>query len=231
MHGIELVELARLAETYGDGTVRIGTDQNFILSGVAEDKLDDLLAESLLQRYSPFPGPFERGVVACTGSEFCRFAVTETKETAVRWARWLDERLAERPGDDPDRVPLVRSGATDAAGRSVRGEDAGVIRLQFSGCSASCAQPQVADIGFRGALAHVEEHIEEAVDIGLGGSLGPDAAFVDWLVGSVPVRAVPEAMLRLATRYQAERQPDEPFHTWARRTEPDELRSTLEGVL
>ncbi len=231
MHGIELIELARLAETYGDGTVRIGTDQNFIVSGVAEDRVDDLLAESLVQRYSPFPGPFERGVVACTGSEFCRFAVTETKEQAVRWARWLDDRLAERPEAGGDGAPVVRSGARDAAGRSVRGEDAGVIRLQFSGCSASCAQPQVADIGFRGALAHVEEHIEEAVDIGLGGSLGPDAAFVDWLVGSVPVRAVPEAMLRLATRYQVERRPGEPFHTWARRTEPDELRSTLEGVL
>ena len=87
MHGIDLVELARLAETYGDGGVRIGTDQNFIVSGVPEDRLDDLLAEPLMQQYSPFPGPFERGVVACTGSEFCRFAVVETKERAVKWAR------------------------------------------------------------------------------------------------------------------------------------------------
>ena len=84
MHGIELIELARLAETYGDGDVRIGTDQNFVISGVPEDRLDDLLAERLLQTYSPFPGPFERGVVACTGSEFCRFAVVETKERAVK---------------------------------------------------------------------------------------------------------------------------------------------------
>ena len=60
MHGIELVELARLAETYGDGGVRIGTDQNFIVSGVPEDRLDDLLAEPLMQTYTPFPGPFER---------------------------------------------------------------------------------------------------------------------------------------------------------------------------
>ena len=59
--------------------------------------------------------------------------------------------------------------------------DAGVIRMHFSGCSASCAQPQIADIGFRGDIAHVDEHIEEAVDIGLGGSLGPDAAFIDWV--------------------------------------------------
>ena len=94
MHGIELVELARLAETYGDGDVRIGMDQNFIVSGVSEERLDELLAEPLMQTYSPFPGPFERGVVACTGSEFCRFAVVETKERAVKWARALDAQLS-----------------------------------------------------------------------------------------------------------------------------------------
>ena len=59
-----------------------------------------------------------------------------------------------------------------------------MIRMHFSGCSASCAQPQIADIGFRGDIAHVDEHIEEAVDIGLGGSLGPDAAFIDWVEGA-----------------------------------------------
>ena len=68
--------------------------------------------------------------------------------------------------------------------------------MHFSGCSASCAQPQIADIGFRGDAAHVGEHIEEAVDIGLGGSLGPDAAFIDWIEGAMPVDEVPEALLR-----------------------------------
>src|SRR6185437_5005225 len=136
--------LARLADTYGDGGVRIGTDQNFIVSGVPESRVDDLLAEPLMQTYSPFPGPFERGVVACTGSEFCRFAVVETKERAVKWARRLD---AELSGQQAPGSPA---------------KDAGVIRMHFSGCSASCAQPQIADIGFRGDIAHVAEHIEEA---------------------------------------------------------------------
>jgi len=57
MHGIDLIETARLAETYGDGTVRIGTDQNFIFSGIPEARLDDLLSEPLLAKYSPFPAP------------------------------------------------------------------------------------------------------------------------------------------------------------------------------
>ena len=94
----------------------------------------------------------------------------------------------------------------DGGGTAGVGE-AGVIRMHFSGCSASCAQPQIADIGFRGDIAHVDEHIEEAVDIGVGGSLGPDAAFIDWVVGAMPVDRVPEALLRLVGRYQRERRP------------------------
>ena len=212
MHGIDLIETARLAETYGDGAVRVGTDQNFILSGIPEDRLDDLLAEPLMQTYSPFPGPFERGVVACTGSEFCRFAVVETKERAVKWARSLDAQLS--------------AGGADGGGTG----DAGVIRMHFSGCSASCAQPQIADIGFRGDIAHVDEHIEEAVDIGLGGSLGPDAAFIDWVTGALPVDRVPDALLRVVNRYQAERRESEPFRSWARRTPQHELASTISGA-
>jgi ferredoxin-nitrite reductase len=231
VHGIDLVEAARLAESYGDGTVRLGTDQNFTLSGVPEDRLDDLLAEPLLQTYSPFPGPFTRGVVACTGTEFCRYAVVETKERAVKWARQLDARLAQQAeGDGSTPVPVVLSGRRQADGRSASGEDAGVIRMHFSGCSASCAQPQVADISFRGDIAHVGEHIEEAVDIGLGGSLGPDAAFADWVSGSMPVDRVPDALFRVVERFGRERRDDEPFHNWARRVPNAELRATLEDA-
>jgi ferredoxin-nitrite reductase len=229
MRGIELVEAARLAETYGDGHVRIGIDQNFILSGVAEDRVDELLGEELIAKYSPFPGPFTRGVVACTGSEFCRFAVVETKERAVKWARWMDEQLASQATGN-GAVPVALSGRRGPDGRSPVEEDAGVIRMHFSGCSASCAQPQVGDIGFRGDIAHVGEHIEEAVDIGLGGSLGPDAGFIDWVAGAVAVDLVPDALLRVVNRYQGERRDGEEFSNWARRTPNDELLSTLEGA-
>ena len=115
MSGIDLVEAARIAATYGDGNISLGTDQNFILTGIPGDRIDDLLSEPLLQKYSPDPGPFVRGVVSCTGSEFCRFAVVETKERAVKWARWLDAKL----GDD---APT---------------NDTDLIRMHISGCSAS----------------------------------------------------------------------------------------------
>ncbi len=229
MHGIELVELARLAETYGDGQVRLGTDQNFVMAGVADDRLDDLLAEPLLQKYSPFPGPFERGMVACTGSEFCRFAVVETKERAAKWARALDQRLADAAGSSSGERRDGARLATEPRGDG-RTEDGGAIRMHFSGCSASCAQPQIADIGFRGDVAHVDQHIEEAVDIGLGGSLGPDAGFIDWVAGAVPVDQVPDAIVRVVQTYQAERRDGEAFSNWARRTPNDVLAKILEGL-
>ncbi|MHB1711243.1 MAG: nitrite/sulfite reductase [Acidimicrobiales bacterium] len=223
MNGLELVELARLAETYGDGTVRLATDQNFIITGVPGDRIDRLLAEDLLAKYSPYPGPFTRGVVACTGSEFCRFAIVETKERAVKWARFLDAQLAGEPVGTtpvPGRDPLAGGGPGPE-------EEAGVIRMHFSGCSASCAQPQIADIGFRGAVAQVGNHLVEAVDIGLGGSLGAAPGFIDWVEGARPANEVPDALLRVVRRYQSERRVDEPFYNWARRIPNDDLRATL----
>jgi len=208
MNGLELVEAARLAATYGDGTVRLGTDQNFILTGIPDERLEDLLAEELLQKYSPTPGPFVRGVVACTGNEFCRFAVVETKERAVRWARWMDEHFSDR----------------------VRERGVEVLRMHFSGCSASCAQPQIADIGFRGETAHLPDRLVEAVDIGMGGSLGPGAAFIDWVEHARPVDDVPEALARVVDRFLSTRQRGEAFSTWARRTPNDELRAILSGL-
>jgi ferredoxin-nitrite reductase len=205
MAGQSLVEAARLAGEYGDGGLRLATDQNLILTGVPTGRLDALLAESLLATHSPSPGAFERGVVACTGNEFCRFAIVETKARAATWARELDRRLGPDEAGD------------------------GIVRMHFSGCPASCAQPQIADIGFRGETAHRDGQILEAVDVGLGGSLGTDAAFVDWVEGAKPVDEVPEALAGLLTRYRAERRDGEAFHQWARRLPNAELRAILQG--
>jgi ferredoxin-nitrite reductase len=204
MAGRSLVEAARLAGEYGDGGLRLATDQNLILTGVPTGRVEALLAEPLLATHSPTPGAFERGVVACTGNEFCRFAIVETKARAATWARELDRRLGPDEAGD------------------------GIVRMHFSGCPASCAQPQIADIGFRGETAHRDNGIVEAVDIGLGGSLGTDAAFVDWVEGSKPVDEVPEALAGLLARYRAERRPGEAFHQWARRLPNAELRATLQ---
>lgn len=214
LRGADLVEAARLAEDYGDGAVRLSPDQNFLLSGVREERVEDLLAEPLLRRYSPFPGPFTRGVVACTGSEFCRFAVVETKERAATWAAHLDARLAEVGG----------------APGPAAGGDRDVFRVHFSGCSASCAQPQIADVGLRGDVAHVGQSLVEAADIGLGGALGPEAGFIRWISGAVPLDGVPEAVVAVYARYVAEHRGEEPFHRWVRRQPADGLRNLLDGA-
>ena len=81
----------------------------------------------------------------------------------------------------------------------------------------------------RHQAAQLPDRISEAVDIGLGGSLGTEAAFADWVEGAKPVDEVPEALVRVLRRYRAERRPDEPFHRWSRRSENADLRATLKG--
>src|ERR687886_422562 len=200
MSGEQFEEAGRLAQEYGS-EIRLATDQNLIITGVGEDRLHDLLAEPLLKRYSPQPGAFERGVVACTGSEFCRFGIVETKIRALEWAREMDRRVGDL------------------------GQEA--IRMHFSGCSASCAQPQIGDIGFRGETAKTEDAIVEGVDIGLGGSLGHDAAFIDWVEGAKPAADVPDALVAVMEKFKDERREGERFHEWIRRKPNKELLETL----
>ena len=204
MSGEHFIEAARLAGEYG-AEIRLATDQNFIITGVPEEHLDSLLAEPLLERFSPKPGAFERGIVACTGSEFCRFGIVETKIRAVEWAREMDERVGDGIGQD-------------------------AVRMHLSGCSASCAQPQIGDVGFRGETAKTKDALVEGVDIGLGGSLGRDAAFIDWVEGSKPTEDVPDALAAVFKKFKEERREGERFHEWARRRPNKELRDSLRSA-
>jgi len=216
LRGADLVAVADLAERLGDGEVRLTVDQNFVLAGVARRDVDELLAAEVMRRCSPDAGPFSRGVMACTGSEFCRYAIIETKAAARAWAEELDRRYAQAVG------------AGTQAGTLAPGRE--VIRLHVSGCPASCAQPQIADIGLRGETAHLGDDIVEAVDVGLGGGLGLDAAFADWVSGALPVVGLPDALGRAVERFAAERRPAERFAEWARRIPNEELRQTLEAA-
>ncbi|WP_433623248.1 nitrite/sulfite reductase [Halomicrococcus sp. NG-SE-24] len=233
--GDEFAEAARAAREYGteDSTVRLATDQNFLVTHVPEENVEDLVNEAFAADYQPDPGPFARGAVGCTGSEFCNYGIIETKNRTKRWARELDERI-----DTPD--------------------DLDVVRMHMSGCSASCAQPQIADIGFRGetvavlgddeAKARVDDEgterfesevdepvdgagddsIVEGMDVGLGGSLGADNAFIDWIETAVPADAVIPALERLFESYAEERRDGERFYGWSRRTDGDRLRSIMQ---
>jgi len=108
----------------------------------------------------------------------------------------------------------------------------------MSGCSASCAQPQIADIGFRGETVQVDDpegttnvegdNIVEGMDFGLGGALGTDNEFIDWVEHAVPASAVIPALEELFDAYTDERHEGERFYEWCRRTDNDRLRSVMQ---
>ncbi len=211
MGGDEFAQAARAAEQYGteDASVRLATDQNFLITHIPEENVEDLLAEPFAEDYQPDPGAFARGAVGCTGSEFCKYAIIETKKRTKRWARELDERI---------NVP----------------DDIEAIRMHMSGCSASCAQPQIADIGFRGETVKLEtegntdDDIVEGMDFGLGGSLGTDNEFLDWIESAVPADAVIPAIEQLFDAYADDRLDGEQFYEWCRRVDNAQLRSIMQ---
>ena len=208
LRGEELVEFARLAEQYGAGELRTTANQNLVLPGVEPEKLDALCDEPLLDRYSHDPGPFSRGIVTCTGREFCKYGVIETKRRGYRWARELDEWVESSGAIDDGSLP-------DA------------IRVHLSGCSASCAQPQIADVGMRGEAYRDECRTAQAVDVGLGGDLA-NGEFLDWIVGQLPAADVPDALRRLLSEFLEERACGESFPEWTRRTEIERLEQLVE---
>jgi ferredoxin-nitrite reductase len=143
----EWFEVARLARTHGDGGVRMSQRQNLMLTGVAN--VDALLAEPFLERYRPEPDPFERAIIACTSSPFCKFAIDDMKSNGKKLVAHLQEAL---PVEGRERLEG--------------------LRIHMSGCKAGCAQIQAAHIGFRATMTKDEEAYEQALDVSLGGDLG-----------------------------------------------------------
>ena len=217
MGGDEFIEVAQAARRYGteDTSIRLATDQNFLITHIPEENLGRLLNEPFARKYRHDPGPFSRGAVGCTGSEFCNYGIIETKNRVRRWAKALDRRI-----NTPD--------------------DLEVVRMHMSGCSASCAQPQIADIGFRGETVKLDDPerttneegdaIVEGMDFGLGGSLGHDNEFLDWVETAVPAEAVIPALEQLFDQFAIEREEDERFYGWVRRIDNARLRSIMQGA-
>ncbi|GAB4386059.1 MAG: ferredoxin--nitrite reductase [Elainellaceae cyanobacterium] len=146
----DMFELARLAEVYGSGEIRLTLEQNLIIPNVPDTRLPYLLEEPPLQeRFTIDPNYLDRGLVSCTGSEFCSYAIIETKNRAMAMLKELEQELEQpRP-----------------------------VRIHWTGCPNSCGQPQIADIGFIGTKTRKNDQTVEAVDIWLGGKVGKDAHF------------------------------------------------------
>ncbi|CCI06091.1 ferredoxin--nitrite reductase [Microcystis aeruginosa] len=143
----DMFDLARIAEVYGSGELRLTVEQNVIIPNIAAENVATLLTEPLLVKFTPNPAPLQRALVSCTGAQFCNFALIETKNKAVDLIRQLDAEL---------NIP--------------RG-----VRMHWTGCPNSCGQPQVADIGLMGTKARKDGKTVEGVDLYMGGKVGKDA--------------------------------------------------------
>ncbi len=165
----QLFDLARLAEEYGNGELRLTTAQNVMIPNVPDEKLNALVAEPLLREFRHNPPGVVRGLVSCTGIDYCHFALVETKELAIKTARYLEER-----------VP---------AGKR--------LTMHWSGCPAGCGNHAAADIGLLGKNTRIDGQIVDAVDIFVGGKSGPDAKPGTKILEDVPCDALPEVLERL----------------------------------
>jgi len=176
----QIEELARLADDYGNGQVRLTTGQNAILPNVPQWRVPGLLEEDLLQELSPSPSAFRRCLVACTGTDYCNLAQIDTKGHAAQLAGELEKRLGAH------RTPL---------------------KMYWSGCPAGCGNHEAADIGFRGLKTRIGDKMVEAVAIYVGGRTGPNAAAGQQLVEIAPCdETLPQVVANLIRNM--ERDPD-----------------------
>ena len=155
----QLFGLAQVAQRYGTGDVRITTGQNVIVPNVAERLLPQMTDEPLLRELRHDPSDMLRGLVSCTGIDYCHMALIETKELALKTARELDERLG-------------------------RGKK--LLTMHWSGCPAGCGNHTGADIGLLGKNVKIGDDIIDAVDVFVGGQSGPNAKAGAKILEDVP---------------------------------------------
>jgi len=175
-----LDELARLAEIYGNGEIRLTTAQNAAIPNVPADSVGGLLAEPLLKEFSPRPSPFLRSMVACVGTDYCNLALIETKSRAVALSEALHERL---------------------------GASGNPLTIHWSGCPAGCGNHQAADIGFRGFKTRLDGKLVDAVAIYAGGQTGPQGVAGEEILETVPCDDnLPEVVANVIESYRFEKE-------------------------
>ncbi|MBZ8182011.1 ferredoxin--nitrite reductase [Oscillatoria salina] len=159
LYAEEMFELARMAEVYGGGEIRLTVEQNLIIPYIPDSRLEAFFNEPLVKkRLTINPEKLNRALVSCTGSEFCGYAIIETKNRALAMIKELESEL-EMPKP---------------------------VRIHWTGCPNSCGQPQVADIGLIGTKTKKDGEVVEAVDIWMGGKVGKDACLGEEVRKRVP---------------------------------------------
>jgi sulfite reductase (ferredoxin) len=193
-NGANLVALADLAEAHGSFRIRTTPMQKLLVLDVPQDRVDSLIAGAEQIGLSANPAAWRRSVMACTGIEFCKLAIVETKARAATLVEELESRL----------------GAMESP-----------VTVHLNGCPNSCARIQTADIGLKGQLVPGPDGNQvEGFQVHLGGGLGLDAGFGRKLRGhKVTAEELPDYVERLARNFAAGRAEGERFAQWAARAD------------
>lgn len=200
----QLHALATLSETHGDGHLRATIGQNIVLVNIPNEKVKDVVKGITDLGLQVEPTVFYRGAVACTGTEFCKLAIAETKG----FAKWLVGEMEERlPGFEQQ------------------------IRLHVTGCTNSCGQSWIADIGLEGKKVKKDGKLVDAFYFCVGGAVGEHAGIARQIGYRAAAEDCPEAIERLLNGYLKLRTEGEDLRSYFRRTSDDDLRAHLAGAI
>jgi sulfite reductase (ferredoxin) len=195
---------ADLAERYADGHLRATNMQNLVVVNVPHGNTQ-ALATGLNEIGLPVAAStFWRGAIACSGTEFCKLAITETKS----FSRWLVEELEER-------LPAFEQH----------------LKLHVTGCPNSCGQHWIADIGLEGKKIKVDGKMQDAYYFCVGGAVGLHQSIARPIGYRCLAIETPDAIERLLRNYLDERLPDENLRAYFARHSDDQLREILAGEL
>ncbi len=197
--GDQMLAAASVAKKYCQGVLRTTNQQNLLFPNIATEDLADAQNAIRAAGFEWEVSRFRRASVACTGTEFCNLAITETKGRLREIIEHLEQNLVWN--DD--------------------------LRINVNGCPNSCGQHHVGDIGLQGCLARVGDEKVEAYDICLGGRLGGNAKFTRAIERKVPATKVKFALENLLRAYQQTGLDGEKFSEFVDRHSDGELGEFL----
>jgi sulfite reductase (ferredoxin) len=198
----QLRTAADLADRYGDGHIRTTTMQNLLIVNVQQRHAATAAHELEVAALPVQASVFARGTVACTGSEFCKLALTETKG----FARWLTHQLEERLPDFQEK-----------------------LRINVTGCPNSCGQHWVADIGIEGKKIKENGRMVDAYYFCVGGSVGQFASIARPVGYRCAASDVPDAIERLLSGFNERREDNENLRSFLARHSNEDIRAILAG--
>jgi sulfite reductase beta subunit-like hemoprotein len=195
-----LKTLSRLAYEHGCKRFRTTNAQNIVLLDIPEPNLEALAGDLKRAAFDYEPGWANKAMLACTGIQFCKLALTETKNRAAELARQLEQQLTL---DEP-------------------------IRISVTGCPNSCGQHRICDVGLEGSSTTVDGVKQEAFQVFLGGGVGSTETFSRRVGSRIRADQLAQALTALFEHYQALRNEHESFQDFCRRHSDSALAGFLD---